>query len=167
MNHRIYYLAFTIMAFTFFAPRTYAESNPPAYLGIAVGHLGVFDSGIEEPLVLKIEYRFAKRLKWDLSPVLGAGHSENDASFIFIAVERDFFMTDSWILSPSLGVGSFDDGKDVMLGNDLEFRTGIKLSYQMKNKVRLGLELHHLSNGGLSDSNPGTEPAFVSISFPF
>ena len=35
------------------------------------------------------------------------------------------------------------------------------------NKVRLGIGLFHLSNGGLSEQNPGTEPTFLSLSLPF
>lgn len=167
MKSRNYHHVFAIMAFTFFARCSIAETNPAGYLDFAVGHMGVFDSGIENPQVLKIEYRFAKRLKWDLFPVLGAGQSANDASFVFFAVEREFLLTNSWILSPSFGVGTFNDGKDVRLGKELEFRTGIKLSYQLKKDVRLGFALYHLSNGGLSDRNPGTEPAFISISVPF
>ena len=167
MKHRIYYPVFVIMAFTFIACGANAETNPSGYLNFAVGHLGVFDSGIKEPEVLKIEYRFAKKLKWNLLPVLGAGRSANDASFVFVAIEREFLLTNSWIFSPSFGLGTFNDGKDVKLGNEFEFRTGIKLSYRLKNDIRLGLALYHLSNGGLSDRNPGTEPAFLSVSVPF
>ena len=167
MKHRIYYPLIAIIAFTFFARLANAETNPSGYVDFAVGHLGIFDSGIDKPQVFKIEYRFAKQLKWDLLPVLGAGKSANDASFVFLGVEKEFLLANSWILSPSFGIGTFNDGIDVKLGNELEFRSGIKLSYQLKNDVRLGLALYHLSNGGLSDRNPGTEPAFLSVSVPF
>ncbi len=69
-------------------------------------------------------------------------------------------------MTPSLGLGSFDDGEDVKLGHDLEFRSGIKITYQFKNDWRVGIGLFHLSNGGLGDRNPGTEPVFVGVSIP-
>ncbi|WP_422732780.1 acyloxyacyl hydrolase [Marinobacter azerbaijanicus] len=48
----------------------------------------------------------------------------------------------------------------------MEFRSGVKSFYRFHNKLRLGIELFHLSNGGIADRNPGTEVAFISLSFP-
>lgn len=166
MKPQTIYLVF-VMAMTFFAQCCNAESSPPAHLIVAVGHVGVLDEGIEAPLVFKIEYRFAIRLRWNLMPAMGAARSEGGEGIIFLSIERDIWLTDRWILSPSFGPGIFEDGKNVNLGYDLEFRTGIKLFYQLETNIRFGIELYHLSNGGLSDRNPGTEPAFISLSIPF
>jgi lipid A 3-O-deacylase len=142
-----------------------AEPTSP-YLTLAVGHVAVLDSDIPDPVVYKIEYRFAPRWKWQLAPSVGVARSENGASFIFADLERDFFLGKHWVLSPSLGLGSFDDGKDVKLGNDLEFRSGLKIAYQFSNDWRVAVGLFHLSNGGLGDRNPGTEPVFIGVSIP-
>lgn len=152
------------------APAALAESgeSTAAYLSVAVGHVAVFDNDVEEPAVFKLEYRFTPIEKWwGLAPAIGAARSEAGASFVFADVEKDFFLSSSWVFTPSFGAGLFDDGVDVKLGNDLEFRSGVKLAYQFANKSRLSLGLFHLSNGGLSDRNPGTEPAFVAYAFAF
>lgn len=137
------------------------------YLTLAVGHVAVFDDNIDDPYVYKLEYRFAPRTRWLIAPAIGTARSGNGASFLFVDLEKDFFPGRHWVVTPSFGLGSFDDGKDVKLGHDLEFRSGIKVAYQFDNKVRLGIGLFHLSNGGLSDHNPGTEPMFLPLSFPF
>ncbi len=137
-----------------------------SYLSIGVGHVAILDDNVDDPEVYKLEYRFKPRTKWQLAPTVGVARSGNDASFVFAVAERDFQLSSHWILTPSFGIGSFDDGRDVQLGNELEFRSGLKLSYQFDNRVRLALALFHLSNGGLSDQNPGTEPMFFSVSLP-
>lgn len=82
-------------------------------------------------------------------------------------LERDSYLNARWVVTPSFGFGIFDDGPDIELGSELEFRSGVVVAYQFVNKVRLGLGAFHLSNGGISDTNPGTEPAFISVAVPF
>lgn len=142
-----------------------AESLSP-YLTLAAGHVGVLDDDINRPGVLKIEYRFSPRTKWLLAPAIGAARSGNGAGFVFADLEKDFFPSKRWVITPSFGLGSFDDGEDVRLGHSLEFRSGIKIAFQFDNEWRFGIALFHLSNGGLGDRNPGTEPMFLSLSIP-
>lgn len=142
-----------------------AESSP-RYLTVAVGHVGVLDDNIDDPGVLKVEYRFRPRAKWLLAPSVGAARSGNGASFVFADIEKDFYPSKQWVITPSFGLGSFDDGEDVRLGHSLEFRSGIKFAYQFDNDWRFGIALFHLSNGGLGERNPGTEPVFLSLSIP-
>ena len=52
------------------------------------------------------------------------------------------------------------------LGNNLEFRSGVELAYQFKDKMRAGVAIFHLSNGGISSQNPGTEALVFSICIP-
>ena len=70
------------------------------------------------------------------------------------------------MLIPSFGVGLFDDSEEVQLGNKLEFRSGIEIAYEFRNKVRAGVAIFHLSNGGISNQNPGTEALVFSVCIP-
>lgn len=142
------------------------NAEPGSYLSVAAGQVRILDEGIEDPEAVKLEYRFSTRWPWQLAPGIGVAGSANEASFAFAWVERDFALTERWIVAPSFGLGFFDDGVDVKLGSELEFRSGVKSFYQFQNRVRLGVELFHLSNGGIADRNPGTEVAFISLSFP-
>jgi len=143
-----------------------SAQEPNGYLTLSAGHVAVFDNDVDKPAALKIEYRLRSRWLWQLAPVVGAGASDAGASFIYAAVDRDFHLGERWVLTPTFGMGSFDDGEDVKLGNELEFRSGLRFTYQFENDVRVGFGLFHLSNGGLSDRNPGTEPAFLSVHIP-
>ncbi len=136
------------------------------YLSFAVGRHSILDHDIEDPGVLKIEYRFRPRWKWLLTPAVGAARSQDGASFVFADLKKDFFPGDHWVITPSFGLGSFTNGEDVKLGDSLEFRSGIEFAYQFKNDWRLGIQLFHLSNSGIGDTNPGIEVMFVSLSLP-
>ena len=52
------------------------------------------------------------------------------------------------------------------LGFDAEFRSAIELTKRFSNDHRLGLCFAHLSNGSLSDYNPGTETLGLFYSIP-
>jgi len=75
-------------------------------------------------------------------------------------------MSRQWLLIPSFGLGIFKDGNDINLGNDLEFRSGLEIAYQFQNNYRAGIAIFHLSNGGISSQNPGTEALVFSVCIP-
>ena len=69
----------------------------------------------------------------------------------------------NFIFSPSFGAGYYQDGNGKKLGNSIEFRTTLEISYQLKNSNRIGLSLGHISNANLGGNNPGVE--ILSISY--
>ena len=42
-----------------------------------------------------------------------------------------------WNFTPSFGLGYYDDGNGKKLGNKLEFRTTLEISYQLKMMIEL------------------------------
>jgi len=73
----------------------------------------------------------------------------------------------NWNFTPSFGVGYYDDGDGKKLGNKLEFRTTLELSYQLINKDRIGISLGHISNANIGNKNPGAEIISISYQIPF
>jgi hypothetical protein len=73
----------------------------------------------------------------------------------------------NFIFTPSLGVGYYDDGDGKKLGNNIEFRTTLEVSYQLNNKNRIGLSFGHISNANIGDKNPGVEILSFSYQIPF
>ena len=71
------------------------------------------------------------------------------------------------LITPSFGVGIYDDGNGKKLGNSIEFRTTIEFSYQLDNKNRIGLSIGHISNANLGDKNPGAEIISLSYQLPY
>ena len=72
-----------------------------------------------------------------------------------------------WNLTPSFGLGYYDDGDGKKLGNKLEFRTTLEISYQLINNDRIGISLGHISNANIGNKNPGVEIISLSYQKPF
>ncbi len=72
-----------------------------------------------------------------------------------------------WKLTPSFGFGYYDDGDGKKLGNKIEFRTTIEVSYQLDNFDRLGISFGHISNANIGNKNPGVEIISLSYQKPF
>ncbi|MFN2339289.1 MAG: acyloxyacyl hydrolase [Gammaproteobacteria bacterium] len=102
----------------------------------------------------------------ELVPSVGFAVSDSGANFIYADLKKDFFLTPHWYLTPSFGVGHFNETDQFRLGQALEFRSGLEGGYRFNNDYRLGLAIFHLSNGGLADENPGTEALVRSFTMP-
>ena len=145
-------------------------SNREEYemINLSIGQVGILDD-IDGPQRYGIEYRFKTVVSpfgFDIIPAVGAAMADNDAHYIYLDLKHDFYLSKQWLLIPSFGLGFFKDSQDIELGNDLEFRSGIEFAYQFRNKYRAGIALFHLSNGGISSLNPGTEVIVFSFSIP-
>ncbi|MCK4675879.1 MAG: acyloxyacyl hydrolase [Gammaproteobacteria bacterium] len=157
-------LLFVAMCFSVMAE----EREEYEMINITAGQVGVADD-LDGPQRYGLEYRFTSFAgpgDFRLIPAIGAAISNNGASFIYTDLRHDFYLNRRWLLIPSFGMGLFSDSKEINLGNDLEFRSGIEIAYQFRNKVRAGVAAFHLSNGGISNRNPGTEAVVFSICIP-
>ena len=93
--------------------------------------------------------------------VLGGIYLEDNLGTLFTGEDSNFVFT------PSFGVGIYDDGDGKKLGNDIQFRTTFEISYELKNKNRIGISYGHISNANLGDKNPGVEILSFSYQVPF
>jgi Lipid A 3-O-deacylase (PagL). len=73
----------------------------------------------------------------------------------------------NYFFTPSFGAGYYDDGDGKKLGNNIEFRTTLELSYQLKNNNRLGISFGHISNANIGDKNPGVEVLSLSYQIAY
>ena len=71
------------------------------------------------------------------------------------------------IFTPSFGAGYYDNGNGKNLGSNIEFRTTFEISYQLKNKNRIGVSFGHISNANIGDKNPGVEIISFSYQIPY
>ena len=86
---------------------------------------------------------------------------EEHLSQLFEGKENNFFFT------PNFGVGYYNDGSGKKLGNEIQFRTGLEISYKLSNNNRIGLSFSHISNANLGDKNPGVEVLSISYHVPY
>jgi hypothetical protein len=77
------------------------------------------------------------------------------------------YLSNKWNLTPSFATGYYDQGSSKDLGNNLEFRSQLELSYNLEKNKRVGISLNHISNASLADENPGTESIVISFINPF
>ena len=163
-------------------------SNSLASKGTNVFGLGIYDikfdgSEVNQATDFRYEYRSDKSLLdigpeednfFFLKPFFGVELTNDSASYfltgiylednlgeLFEGEESKFFFT------PSFGAGIYDDGSGKKLGNDLQFRTSLELSYELKNKKRIGISFSHISNANLGDKNPGVEILSFSYHMPY
>ena len=172
---------FIIIATVFF-------SNSIASKGTSVFGLGIYDikfDGSEKNQATDFRYEYRSN-----NSLLDIGPEEDNFFFLkpFFGIEltndsASYFLTGIYIednlgelfegdkskffFTPSFGAGIYDDGSGKKLGNDIQFRTSLELSYELVNKNRIGISFSHISNANLGDKNPGVEILSFSYHIPY
>lgn len=135
------------------------------FLVVNAGFVGIFNR-FPETLRYGAEFRWRELGSLKLRPSAGIVNAENDASYYFLGLRRDFLLSERLLLSGSFDAGYFEERDEIKLGLQMEFRSGAELSYRFFNEYRVGLALYHLSNGGFGNRNPGTESIVLSLLAP-
>ncbi len=156
--------------------------------GLNVFGIGVYDikfDGSEDDQTS--DFRYERRLD---HTVFDIGPKEDNFFFLkpFIGFENTgdnatYFLTGIYIednlgslmqgkeskynFTPSFGIGYYDDGSGKNLGNEIQFRTTLEISYELENKNRIGISFGHISNANLGDKNPGVEILNISYQIPY
>ena len=109
-----------------------------------------------------------------LKPFAGIEFTTDSAFYVLSGIYLEDNLGDlmtgnesKWNLTPSFGLGYYDDGDGKKLGNKIEFRTTLEVSYQLKNSDRLGISFGHISNANIGKKNPGAEIITLSYQKPF
>ena len=149
------------------SPASRAEEGPVdvPMLNLSVGNLGVLDT-FAKPTVYGAEYRGRTFSEFKLVPAVGLAVVDNGAGYLYLGLRYDWWVDPHWSLTPNFSVVGFHDGGVLKLGDTLEFRSGLELAYRFDNQWRAGFAFYHISNGGLSKHNPGTEGLIFSLSIP-
>ena len=163
-------------------------SNAVFSKGTQVFGLGVFDvkfDGSEKNQATDFRYEFRSNESifdigpeednfFFLKPFFGLEYTSDTASYFLTGIYLEdnigqlFEGNESrYYFTPSFGAGIYNDGSGKKLGNDLQFRTSLEISYEFKNKNRIGISLSHISNANLGDKNPGVEILSISYHIPY
>ena len=151
--------------------------------GIGYYDIKFDDSNTDNATDFRYERRFDKSLLqigpksydfFDIKPFAGFEGTSDSATYFLAGIYLDdnagtlFTGKSSNVLvTPSFGFGIYDNGDGKNLGNEIEFRTTIEVSYQFKNKNRIGLSFGHISNANLGANNPGVEIISLSYQIPY
>ena len=109
-----------------------------------------------------------------LKPFFGVELTNDSASYFLTGIYFEDNLGDliegsksKYYFTPSFGAGVYDDGSGKNLGNDIQFRTSLEVSYELKNNNRIGISFSHISNANLGDKNPGVEILSILYHVPF
>ena len=171
----------------FFFILTLLLSSTAISKGINVFGVGIFDikfdgSEKNQATDFRFEYRSDQPLLdigpeednfFFLKPFFGFEYTSDSASYFLTGIYFDDNLGElfegkksKFNFTPSFGAGIYNDGSGKKLGNDLQFRTSLEVSYELKNKNRIGVILSHISNANLGDKNPGVEILSFSYQIP-
>ena len=143
-----------------------------------------FDGSTSNPAVdIRYERRFDNSLInigpqednfFYLKPFVGIETTSDSAFYLISGIYLEDDLGDlltgdqsRWNLTPSFGVGYYEDGDGNKLGNNIQFRTTVEVSYQLENLNRIGISFGHISNANIGDKNPGVEIISLSFQKPF
>ena len=145
----------------------YQTNNNNLSLTIFAGQIGVADS-LQQPELFGIEIQYSSFEVYDFKilPALGYSESQGGSRYSYINFRHDFWLDNHWVLTPMWGFGHFEDSAEVMLGHEFEFISGLELAYELPQKFRIGIHISHISNAGISSTNPGTETVELSFTMP-
>ena len=156
--------------------------------GTNVFGLGIYDikfdgSDTNQAIDFRYEYRSDTTLfdigpKEDnfffLKPFFGVEYTSDSASYFLTGIYLEDNLgqlfegnKSKYYFTPSFGAGIYDDGTGKKLGNTLQFRTSFEVSYELKNKNRIGISFSHISNANIGDKNPGVEILSFSYHVPY
>jgi hypothetical protein len=151
---------------------TPAADQPAAAANVAgpvvIGSAGVF-ALVEQfgyPYAIGLQYRAAPRTAWALLPGAGITLGRDGMAYFYGDLARDFALPKRWYATLSLAAGLFLNGDGIGAREQLEFQSGLAVSRRLANDVRVGLAGYHVSNGGLSHPNNGSEALLLFVALP-
>ena len=175
-------LKITLLICLFLLP-TVAKSNGTNIFGVGVYDIKLDGSQNNQATDFRYEFRSDNSLLdigpeednfFFLKPFFGVEYTNDSASYFLTGIYFEDNLGElfegnksKYYFTPSFGAGFYDDGSGKKLGNALQFRTSFEVSYELKNKNRIGISLSHISNANLGDKNPGVEILTFSYHIPY
>ena len=162
---------------------TVAKSNGTNVFGVGVYDIKLDGSQNNQATDFRYEFRSDNSLLdigpeednfFFLKPFFGIEYTNDSASYFLTGIYFEDNLGElfegnksRYYFTPSFGAGFYDDGSGKKLGNALQFRTAFEISYELKNKNRIGISFSHISNANLGNKNPGVEILSLSYHIPY
>tara|TARA_B100000579_G_C22696698_1_gene787746 strand:+ start:179 stop:655 length:477 start_codon:yes stop_codon:yes gene_type:complete len=135
---------------------------------------GMFDLkdevGDDETSLFGLEHKnpnlFRNTFFGKFSPVTGAFITGKNSVYLYTGIEGQYKLGPVNIL-PSFSPGYYEKGSGKDLGNVLEFKSEIKLDFDIFDSSKVGYSYSHISNNDWGDVNPGTDNQSITFSKQF
>ena len=135
---------------------------------------GTFDvidkEGDDQATLFGLEHRnedlFRNTFLGKFAPVTGGFITDKNSLFVYTGVEAIYELGPVNI-KPSFSPGVYEagDGKD--LGSVLEFKSEIKIDFDIFANSKIGYSYSHISNNDWGNINPGTDNQAITFSQKF
>ena len=118
--------------------------------------------------IIQVEYKSTYRFLRYLRPQGTLVLSQHGLGYIGMGMAWECYLADRVLLIPSFEPGIYwkGNGFGKKLGCLFEFRSALELAYEMRNQIRVGIEIFHVSNAHLSHRNPGFNAIALNVSIP-
>jgi hypothetical protein len=110
-----------------------------------------------------IEYRSGHKVFF-AGPLVGILSNTDGGTFGYGGLFFDFALG-PLRLAPMFSAGGYRRGESKDLGGIFEFQTGVNVAYEFEQRLRVGLDINHISNANIHYRNPGVELVLVSLMF--
>lgn len=145
-------------------PAAPVEARGGIRVSVGVQELRHADSATGEAA---LEVRLPWRLPGSLAPFAGVAITTSAATFAYGGFAVDVPVGPRLRVTPSFATGIYGRGSGKDLNHPVQFRTGLEIALRLGTGARLGLEVTHLSSGGLATPNPGVESLMLVYEVPF
>ena len=140
-------------------------------ISVYTGTFDVIDKeGDDQTTLIGIEHRntdlFRNTFLGKFAPVTGAFVTGKDSLYFYTGVEGQYDVGPIKI-SPSFTPGYYEKGSGKDLGSTLEFKSEIKVGFDILENSKLGYSYSHISNNDWGNINPGTDNQQITFSTKF
>ena len=128
------------------------------------------DEGDDKTTLFGIEHKnpdlFRDTILGKFKPISGAFITGKNSVYFYTGVEGQYGIGPVNIL-PSFTPGVYEKGDGKDLGSALEFKSEIKVGFDIFENSKLSYSYSHISNNDWGDSNPGTDNQHITFSKNF
>ena len=137
-------------------------------------YTGTFDvidkEGDDQSNLFGIEHKnpelFRNTFLGKFSPVTGGFVTGDSSIYLYTGIEGQYGIGPLKIL-PSFTPGFYQKGDGKDLGSVLEFKSEIKIGFDIFENSKIGYSYSHISNNDWGETNPGTDNQKISFSKNF
>ena len=124
------------LLFLFLSFSSYLKAD--GFYSYSIGQFDVNDTF--DSLEARVEYLSNNNFneKYELKPFLGFMVNTDSGKYFYLGLRKDYSLSNKWNLTPSFATGYYDQGSSKDLGNNLEFRSQLELSYNLEKNKRVG-----------------------------
>ena len=135
---------------------------------------GTFDvidkEGDDQTSLFGIEHKnpnlFRDTFLGKFKPISGAFMTGNSSIYLYTGVEGEYGIGPLKIL-PSFSPGYYEKGDGKDLGSVLEFKSEVKVGFDIFENSKLSYSYSHISNNDWGETNPGTDNQQITFSKNF